>query len=53
MAERFRDAIDRSDWDLDMDQYFILRNLRGMCKPAAMLVGKYLREQVGCQPLDD
>ena len=39
-AEEFREAIEQSDWNLVMDEYFILRNLRAMCKPAAMLVDK-------------
>jgi hypothetical protein len=51
-AERFREAIERSSWDLDRDRYFILRNLRAMCKPAAMLVGKYLHEELSCQPIE-
>jgi hypothetical protein len=51
-AERFREAIERSSWDLDRDRYFILRNLRAMCKPATMLVGKYLHEELGCQSIE-
>ena len=51
-AERFREAIERSDWNLDMDRYFILRSLGAMCKPASMLVGKYLLEELDCQPIE-
>jgi hypothetical protein len=51
-AEEFREAIEQSDWNLVMDEYFILRNLRAMCKPAAMLVDKYLREELDCRPIE-
>lgn len=35
-----------------MDDYFILRPLKAKCKPASMLLGRYLIEEFDCRPIE-
>lgn len=51
-VERCRMAIELSDWNLDMSEYFILNSLKARCKPASMLIARYLLENLGCKPIE-
>ena len=48
-VETFRKAIERSD--LSSDEFYLKTFPRVCCKPASMVLGKYLVDEVGCRPL--
>jgi hypothetical protein len=49
-VERFRKAIEQSD--LSGDEYYLGTFPRVCCKPASLLLGKYLADKLDCRPVE-